>query len=153
MSLAAGLLQRGLTPETAIAVYMPNTPYHQIVLFALTRIGVRQVNLSPLDAYREIEFKLKDSGARAIIILNRDEYLDKALRLLDEGALDRVIVADESEWDPAIAEFTPHNDPRIVSLSNVMTRMNRLHGLTSQRIWWPYFNIPAGPLAIRRLPC
>jgi long-chain acyl-CoA synthetase len=119
--LAAGLLQRRLTPEMAIAVYMPNTPYHQIALFALTRIGVRQVNLSPLDAYREIEFKLKDSGARTMMILNRDEYLAKAQRLLDEGALDQVIVADESEWDPASAEFTPHSDPRIVSLSDVMT--------------------------------
>jgi long-chain acyl-CoA synthetase len=117
--LAAGLLQRGLTTETAIAVYMPNTPYHQIALFGLTRIGIRQVNLSPLDAYGEIEFKLRDSGARIMIILNRDEYLEKALRLLDEGTLDQVIVADESEWDPESADTTLSDDPRVVPLSDV----------------------------------
>ncbi len=118
--LAAGLLQRGLAPETAVAVYMPNTPYHQFALFGLARIGVRQVNLSPLDAYREIEFKLKDSGARIMIILKWDEYLEKALRLLDEGALDQVIVADEGEWDLDSSKVALPDDPRVVPLSEVM---------------------------------
>jgi long-chain acyl-CoA synthetase len=40
--LAAALLARGVGPDTPAALYLPNTPYHPIVFFALMKIGGRE---------------------------------------------------------------------------------------------------------------
>ena len=49
----------GVGPGTAVALYLPNTPYHPIAFFAVLRCGGRIVHLSPLDAERELAFKLQ----------------------------------------------------------------------------------------------
>ena len=66
---ASGLLELGLKPGEAVALYLPNTPVHPILFFAALKCGGRVVHLSPLDAERELAFKLKDSGARILVTL------------------------------------------------------------------------------------
>ena len=60
----------GRRPGHAVALYLPNTPYHPISFFAALKAGARIVHLSPLDAERELAFKLKDSGARVLVTTN-----------------------------------------------------------------------------------
>ncbi len=51
--VAAGLMARGLRPGEAVALYLPNTPWHPVFFFGVLRAGGRVVHLSALDARRE----------------------------------------------------------------------------------------------------
>jgi long-chain acyl-CoA synthetase len=52
--LAAGLLGMGIGKGGAVALYLPNTPWHPVSFFAVARTGARVVLLSTLDAEREL---------------------------------------------------------------------------------------------------
>ena len=69
-AVASGLMDLGVGPGTAVALYLPNTPIHPLAFFGTLKAGGRIVHLSPLDAERELAFKLKDSGARILITTN-----------------------------------------------------------------------------------
>ena len=98
---AAGFMRLGIGRGSAVALLLPNTPYHPISFFATLRAGARVVHLSPLDAERELIHKLNDSGARTLVITNLFGLTSKALRLLAGGHVDRVIVGDDAAWGPA----------------------------------------------------
>ena len=93
--LAAGLLGQGIGRGETVALYLPNTPWHPVCFFAVARTGARLVHLSALDAPRELEHKLRDSGARTLITTNLAGLLPAALKLLQQGAVDRVLVAED----------------------------------------------------------
>jgi long-chain acyl-CoA synthetase len=101
---AAGFLQLGIGRDSAVALLLPNTPYHPISFFGILRTGAHVVHLSPLDADRELSHKLKDSGARTLITTNLFGLVSKAQKLLASGHIDRVIVGDDAAWGPAPVE-------------------------------------------------
>jgi long-chain acyl-CoA synthetase len=105
--LASGLLDLGVRPGTAVALYLPNTPYHPITFFAVLRCGGRVVHLSPLDAEREQAFKLKDSGARILVTTNIGLLLPMAQKLKAGGLIDRLIVGDDRAFGPSSLPTTP----------------------------------------------
>ena len=98
--LTAGLLRLGIGSGTAVGFYLPNTPDHPIALFGVTRTGARVVQLSPLDAERELINKIKDSGARIVLTINLPGLLPMAERLKAAGHIDLLIVADDERWGP-----------------------------------------------------
>ena len=98
--VAAGMLRHGV--GGAVALLLPNTPHYPIAFFAAMRIGVRVVNLSPLDAERELAAKLKDSGARTLVTTNIGGLLQKGLGLRAAGLVDRLVVCDESAYGDSI---------------------------------------------------
>jgi long-chain acyl-CoA synthetase len=98
---AAGFLRLGIGRGSAVALLLPNTPYHPISFFAALRTGAHVVHLSPLDAERELAHKLADSGARTLVTTNLFGLASTALRLLAAGRVDRVIVGDDGAWGPA----------------------------------------------------
>ena len=115
-ALAAGLIEAGIGPGVTIAHYLPNTPWFAVCFFAAARVGARIVHLSPLDAPREIAFKLADSGARILVATNLGGMLACATRMLEEGVVDRVLVGDDALWGPSPAtDAVPWSD-RIVPL-------------------------------------
>jgi long-chain acyl-CoA synthetase len=101
-SLASGLLDLGAGPGTAVALYLPNTPYHPIAFFAALRCGGRVVHLSPLDAERELAFKLRDSGARILVTTNIGPLLPMAQKLKAGGLIDWLIVGDDRAFGPSV---------------------------------------------------
>ena len=107
---AAGLWRLGIGPGDAIALLLPNTPCYPFVFFAAMRIGARIVNLSPLDAERELASKLKDSGARTLVTANIGGLLQKALGLRNSGLVDYLIVGDDRAYGPSTnpAEAIPN---------------------------------------------
>src|SRR5262245_9024828 len=109
-ALASGLTDLGIRPHTAVALYLPNTPYHPIAFFAVLRCGGRVVNLSPLDAERELAFKLRDSGARTLVTTNIGSMLPMALKLKAGGLLDQLIVGDDTAFGPSALPTTPIAD-------------------------------------------
>ena len=58
-AVASGLMDLGVGPGTAVALYLPNTPYHPFVVLRRAQGGGRVVHLSPLDAERELAYKLE----------------------------------------------------------------------------------------------
>jgi len=97
---AEGLRRLGVGRGTPVAVYLPNTPYHMITFFGALRLGAKIVHLSPLDAERELAYKLKDSGAKTLVTTNFPMMLPRALKLLADGHCERAIVGDDARWGP-----------------------------------------------------
>lgn len=106
-SVASGLIDLGVGPGTAVALYLPNTPYHPIAFFAVLRCGGRVVHLSPLDAERELAFKLQDSGARLLVTTNVGAMLPMAQKLMATGLVDRLIVGDDTAFGTSALPTTP----------------------------------------------
>jgi long-chain acyl-CoA synthetase len=112
-AMASALIRGKPGSGDALALYLPNTPYHPIAFFGGAKAGLRLVHLSPLDAERELAHKLADSGARILVTTNLGSLLSMALKLLDAGHLDQVIVGEDEAWGsfPApIAAIPPRPD-------------------------------------------
>jgi long-chain acyl-CoA synthetase len=128
---AAGLLAAGLGREDAVALYLPNTPAHPISLFGVLYAGGRVVHLSPLDAERELAFKLADSGARTLVTTNLEPLLGRACKLLAAGRIDRLIVAEDQDFAPSPAALPmPEAEARIATLAGAQAH-------ASGRARWP----------------
>jgi long-chain acyl-CoA synthetase len=106
-AVASGLMELGVGPGTAVALYLPNTPYHPVAFFAVLRCGGRVVHLSPLDAERELAFKLRDSGARILVTTNVGFMAPMAKKLMADGLVDRLIVGDDTAFGPSALPTTP----------------------------------------------
>lgn len=119
-AFAAGLLASGIGKGDAIGVYLANSPHHVIALFGATRAGVRMVQLSPLDAERELIHKLKDSGTRIVFTANVPPLLPTALKLKAAGHIDTLIVADDAEWGAPVSALLPiPEDETIIALARL----------------------------------
>jgi long-chain acyl-CoA synthetase len=94
----------GLDLGDAVALYFPNSPYQVIGLLAALGAGCRVVLLSPLDALRELEFKLADSGARILLTLSDEPFLSNAHSLVECGIIDRVIHGRAAHWQGMMEE-------------------------------------------------
>ena len=118
---AAGLISLGIGRGDAVALYLPNTPYHPIAFFGALRAGARVVHLSPLDAERELIYKLKDSGARTLVTTNLFRLLPVALKFMTEGHVERLIVGDDRDWGEAPTPPEPFSESaKIVSFGRLM---------------------------------
>jgi long-chain acyl-CoA synthetase len=106
-AFAAALLCSPADAAGAVALYLPNTPYHPYAFFGAAKAGIRIAHLSPLDAERELAHKLHDSGARILVTTNLASMLSMALKLLDAGHVDRLIVGEDAVWGPCPAPVMP----------------------------------------------
>jgi long-chain acyl-CoA synthetase len=77
---------------------MPNTPFHPLAFFGALKAGARIVMLSPLDAERELAYKLNDSGARVLVTTDIGPMLPMAEKLLSAGHLDQILVGEDAAW-------------------------------------------------------
>ena len=107
---AAGFAALGLA-GAQVALYAPNTPLYVVAFFGALKTGARIVNLSALDAERELAHKLRDSGARTLVTTTLGDLPKTTAKLLDAGLLDHVIVGDDAMRTGPAA--TPE-DPRVV---------------------------------------
>jgi long-chain acyl-CoA synthetase len=115
-AMASAFIRRGLKPQEAIAIYLPNTPLHPITFFGGLKAGAKIVHLSPLDAERELMHKLRDSGARILVTTNFAYFLPNACKLLDAGLLDLVIVDEDAAWGPSpIPQLALPDRPDVVA--------------------------------------
>src|SRR5262245_22194783 len=109
-ALAAGLMQLGVRSGTSVGLYLPNTPYHPYFFFAVLKAGGRIVNLSPLDAERELAHKLTNSDTRILVTTNVGALLSMAQRLKSDALLDHLIVCDDAAFAPSSVPTTPIAD-------------------------------------------
>ena len=119
-AVASGLMDLGVGPGKAVALYLPNTPIHPLSFFGTLKAGGRIVHLSPLDAERELAFRLKDSGARTLITTNIGFMALLAGKLKSDGLVDHLIVADDTAFGPSAIPTTPIADaPGLIRLDKL----------------------------------
>jgi long-chain acyl-CoA synthetase len=72
-------------------------------LFAALKAGARVAHLSPLDAPRELAFKLADSGADVLISTDLFGLAARAAELLAQGHVRALFIGEDAFWggDPA----------------------------------------------------
>jgi long-chain acyl-CoA synthetase len=117
---ASGLMELGLRPGDAVALYLPNTPVHPIMFFAVLKCGARIVHLSPLDAERELAHKLRDSGARILVTTNIGFMALMAQSFKTGGLVEHLIVGDDTTYGPSSIPTTPiAADAPIVRFDNL----------------------------------
>ncbi len=118
LATAAGFVELGVKPKQAVALYLPNTPYHPVAFLGALKAGARIVHLSPLDSERTLRHKLADSGARVLVTSATDKMVTMARRLLEAGLLDRVILADDACLaDPEYHTELPEDQTEIMPFS------------------------------------
>jgi long-chain acyl-CoA synthetase len=132
-AVASGLMDLGVGPGTAVALYLPNTPYHPITFFAVLRCGGRVVHLSPLDAERELAHKLRDSGARILVTTNIGFMALMAQKLKADGLVDHLIVGDDTAFGPSTLPTTP------IAADTPIVRFDKLRADGAARLprQWP----------------
>jgi long-chain acyl-CoA synthetase len=106
-AFASGLMDLGVRGGKAVALQLPNTPYHPVAFFAALKAGGRIVHLSPLDAERELAHKLEDSGARILITTNIGFMALLAQKLKANGLIDHLIIGDDTAFGPSAMATTP----------------------------------------------
>jgi len=106
-AVASGLMDLGIGSGAAVALYLPNSPYHPLAFFGTLKAGGRVVHLSPLDAERELAYKLRDSGARILITTNIGFMGLLAQKLKSDGLVDHLIVGDDTAFGPSAIPTTP----------------------------------------------
>lgn len=63
------LQRQGLAKGERVAVMLPNTLQHPIVVTGALRAGMTVVNVNPLYTAAELQHQLKDSGATVVVVL------------------------------------------------------------------------------------
>ena len=97
---AEGFRRRGIGPGDTVALYLPNTPWHPVAFFGALIAGARVTHLSPLDAERELQFKLRDSGARVLVAIDLPGMAGLALKMLDQGNIALLCIGEDSYFGP-----------------------------------------------------
>jgi len=100
-NVAGALAKHGVEKGDRIALYLPNTPHYPILFFAAMQLGAVVVNLTPLDAARELRFKLADTGARVVATLDAEPFSSNAAALLAEGVVDLALIGSDAYWQGA----------------------------------------------------
>ncbi len=136
-AFASGLMDLGVKPGDAVALYLPNSPYHPISFFAVLKCGGRLVHLSPLDAERELAFKLKDSGARILISTNIGFMALMAQKLKVDGLVDHLIIGDDTAFGPSPIPTTP------IAADAPVVRLERLREEGAKKLprQWPKVDV------------
>jgi long-chain acyl-CoA synthetase len=98
---AAGFQKLGVKPGVHVGLYLPNTPHYLIAFFGVLKAGGCIVNYSPLDADRELDFKIGDSETDILITLDVAALYPKIARMKGKTRLKKLIVgsiADYLRW-------------------------------------------------------
>jgi len=97
---AAGFQKLGVKPGVNVGLYLPNTPHYLIAFFGILKAGGRVVNYSPLDAARELEFKIGDSETDILVTLDVAALYPKMAAMRDKTRLKKLIVGSIADYLP-----------------------------------------------------
>jgi len=98
ISLAASLQELGVKPGDRVITLLSNSPHSIIAFFGILRAGAVAVSINPLLSPREIEEKIRDSGAR--IVITHDTRANKLQNAMETDLLDHLVVAKLSKELP-----------------------------------------------------
>ena len=134
-ALASGLMDLGVGPGVTVALYLPNTPLHPLSFFGVLRAGGRVVHLSPLDAERELAYKLKDSGARVLITTNIGFMGLLAQKLKTDGLVDHLIVGYASLAGGFLSNLHVHPDHQRRGIGSALLAEVKAYASEGFKLW------------------
>jgi long-chain acyl-CoA synthetase len=97
---AAGFQKLGVGPGVNVGLYLPNTPHYIVAFFGVLKAGGRVVNYSPLDAARELEFKIGDSETDMLVTLDVAALYPKMAAMRGKTRLKKLIVGSIADYLP-----------------------------------------------------
>ena len=89
---ARGLQDMGLKRGDRVGLFLPNTPYSVVFLFAILKAGGTCVNFNPLYVEHEIKHQIEDSGTEIMVTLDHVATYPKLARMLGQTRLRKIIV-------------------------------------------------------------
>lgn len=89
---AKGFQALGVGPGVHVGLFLPNTPHYPILFFGILKAGGRVVNYSPLDAERELRYKIEDSQTDIICTLDLNALYPNIAKMLGTTRLKKVVV-------------------------------------------------------------
>ncbi len=89
---AKGFQQLGVGPGVHVGLFLPNTPHYVICFFGILKAGGRVVNYSPLDAERELRYKIEDSQTDIICTLDLNALYPNISKMLGSTRLKKIVV-------------------------------------------------------------
>lgn len=92
---AAALRARGIQKGDRVALHLPNCPWHPIFFYGAITAGAVVTHLSPLDADREIAFKVKECGAKLVVSLTTPEFRRHFEPLLISGEVPDLVLCPD----------------------------------------------------------
>ncbi|MGH1329581.1 MAG: AMP-binding protein [Paracoccaceae bacterium] len=93
--VAAALKAEGIERGDRVALHLPNSPWHPIFFFGALTAGAAVTHLSPLDAERELQHKLEDSGAKLVVSLSTPEFANRFKLLIAEKHCPKVVLCPD----------------------------------------------------------
>jgi len=98
----AGYLRQTLKLQAGdrVAVQMPNCLAYPVVAFGVLKAGCVLVNTNPLYTESEMVHQFNDAGARVLVVM--DMFADKLPGVLKRSRIEQVVVAQVSEFFPAV---------------------------------------------------
>jgi long-chain acyl-CoA synthetase len=97
---AAGFQKLGVKPGVNVGLYLPNTPHYIIAFFGVLKAGGKVVNYSPLDAARELEFKIGDSETDILVTLDAAALYPKMAAMRGKTRLKKLVVGSIADYLP-----------------------------------------------------
>ncbi|MEX0339861.1 MAG: AMP-binding protein, partial [Arenibacterium sp.] len=93
---AEALKAAGIKKGDRVALHLPNSPWHPIFFLGTLWMGGVVAHLSPMDAERELQFKIEDCGAKLVISLTTPEFCCKFKPLIDQGTCPPLYLCHDS---------------------------------------------------------
>ncbi|MBM3565570.1 MAG: long-chain fatty acid--CoA ligase [Alphaproteobacteria bacterium] len=97
---AKGFRALGVGPGVHVGLFLPNTPHYIICFFAILKAGGRVVNYSPLDAERELRFKIENSRTDIVVTLSLNALYSVMGKMLGSTRLKKIVVCTLPEVLP-----------------------------------------------------
>lgn len=90
---AKGFQKLGVKRGVHVGLFLPNCPQHIIAFLGILKAGGVIVNMSPLDAPRELEHKVIDSEVEIVVTLSLRALYPQIAPLLGKGKLRTLVVS------------------------------------------------------------
>lgn len=91
--------EAGLGRGERVAVMLPNSLQHPVVLFGALRAGMTVVNVNPLYTAAELRHQLQDSGASVIVVL--ENFAHTVQQALEGTSVRHVVLTQVGDLFPA----------------------------------------------------
>ncbi len=123
--VAAGLAERGVSPQQRVGVWALNCYQWVVVHFACARLGAILVSVNPAFRSRELAFVLKKSRMKALFLRERDDRAAYAEILAEANGetvseLEHIIYFDTPTWmDLLSSQPRKHVAPKLDDLINI----------------------------------
>lgn len=103
---AIGLVERGVTPGTKVGLFMPNTPYYPVMLYAAMKAGAVVVNYSATDMEKDkLAKQIANSDTSVMVTMDLKAFYTPIRELVEEGVLKQMVRCDLKDMLPPLKKM------------------------------------------------